>query len=888
MNYSSFLGTKTLHRLLILTTALLCCAKVPALNIESMRCEYLESPISIDCRSPRFTWKYTNDRKGFMQQRYRLLVASDKALLGKQANTGKGFAWASNIAESGKAFAEYTGPKLEPLKRYFWKVEVYDSHGKKYTSPAAWFETAMTDGSAWQAKWISDGNDKDYEPAPMLRKSFETGSKKILTARLYLSAAAYAHVTINGKEATGTMLNPGYTAYDKRNLYSVSDVTKLVRNGDNVIAAVLGNGFYNVIAPVATWKFEKARWRNRARMICQLRITYTDGTVQQVCSDGSWKTATGPWLSNNIYCGDVYDSNLEIPGWDLPGFDDSAWENAKTVDAPSSLLVAQNMPPIRVEEQMPATWMKAFGDTAYVFAFAHNMSGLCSLHIKGEKGTKVTLKHAELLKSDSSLQMRNIDIYHNYLPGFEFQTDTYILNGEEQTFNPLFSYHGFQYVEVKADRPITLTKESLTASFFHTDVKPVGGYTSANDMHRLLGEACLRSYLCNLMGIPTDCPQREKNGWEADAFISIDLGLMNFDGINFYEKWLDDFVDNINSEGRLSGIIPTDLWGYDDWIGPVWDAAAFIIPMTLYNYYGDQRAIEKMWPVCERYLEYLATRENDEHTVTYGIGDWVFYKTQTPTDYTSTCFYWLDNEYMARFARIIGKDGSRYAAKAEYLLSLINSKYLDREKALYANGSQAAQSVALYLGIVPAELKQAVADNLSRMIADNGNYLDCGMLGSKTILRVLTSNGHADQAYEISCKDKEPAWGNWIKRGYNTLPERWVLADDFRDSSLNHVFLGDIFAWMENAIAGINYDTSAPGFKKILVTPHFVKGLDYASGHYDSAAGTVKSSWKRQNGKITLNVTIPVNSTAKVVTNGKEFSIGAGEHTFSFPDNNYN
>jgi alpha-L-rhamnosidase len=332
----------------------------------------------------------------------------------------------------------------------------------------------------------------------------------------------------------------------------------------------------------------------------------------------------------------------------------------------------------------------------------------------------------------------------------------------------------------------------------------------------------------------------------------------------------------------LPGIIPTDSWGYEDWIGPVWDAAAFIIPMTLYDYYGDTRGMEIMWPVCKRYLEYLKTRENEDKTVTYGIGDWVYYNTQTPTDYTSSCYYWLDNEYMARFAQILGHDGSQYAAKADELRRLINTKWLDRSKALYANGSQAAQSVALYLGLVPQELQQTVADNLSKMIAANGNYLDCGMLGSKTILRVLSAFGHADQAYEISCKDGEPAWGNWIKRGYTSLPERWVLREDFRDSSLNHVFLGDIYAWFENAIAGINFDPKAPGFKNILITPHFMKGLDHASGHYNSQAGMVKSSWQRVGDQVRLNVTVPTNSTATVIAGGKTMHVGAGNHTFTF------
>lgn len=871
---------------LALGIVLFAACKKDKVDVSGMYCEYLRAPICIDTPHPRFVWNYSSEANNFEQGEYSLSISTDKQLLTKHSGSNKEFWWNSGNIQSGESMGKYTGQeKLLSHTKYYWQVTAYDKNNK-YTivSPIDSFETAILTPDEWKGVWITDRHDKDFTPAPMLRKTFVVKDNQIQQANLFVSAAAYCKMNMNGTPVSASVLNPGYTHYDKRNLYSVFDVTSLLQPGENVLSAVLGNGFYNEIAPVATWDFEKARWRNRARMICELHLQYTNGTSQVIASDASWKTTTGPYLQNNIYSGDLYDARLEIEGWEQPGFDDSAWKNAIQVEAPSPLLVAQTMPSIEAEREISAVSMKNFGDSLYVYDFGVNMSGFCRLSIRGEKGTKVTLRHAEIQKADGNIEMGNIDIYYKPLPDLAFQTDTYILNGGEEEFTPHFTYHGFQYVEVKADRPVKLSKESLKALFIHTAVEPVGRFSCSNELLNKIWKATNQSYLSNLMSIPTDCPQREKNGWTADAHICMDLGLLNYNGITFYEKWINDFVDNQTAEGRISGIIPSSGWGYDDWIGPVWDAAMFIIPMAIYHYYGDTKSIETIWPVCEKYLAYLAARENTDGTVTYGIGDWVFYDTQTPTDYTTTCYYYLDNLYMSQFARLIGKEGAAYARKAEKLKTFINTRYFDAEKGLYANGSQAAQGVALYLGIVPPEYEQKVADNLSLLVKKNQNRLDFGMLGSKTVLRMLTKYGYADQAYELATGEESPSWGNWIKKGLTTLAETWKLSPMFKDASLNHVFLGDIDAWMYNALAGINYDEQQPGFKHILIRPHFVKGLDWVKAEYRSIKGRIRSEWKRSGNEILVNLTIPVNTTATVTVGKKEIELPAGEHSLKFLD----
>ena len=461
------------------------------------------------------------------------------------------------------------------------------------------------------------------------------------------------------------------------------------------------------------------------------------------------------------------------------------------------------------------------------------------------------------------------------------QQNGYILKGKgTETFECRFAYMGFQFVRVTADPGVTV--ERVEAVPVHTDVAEAGRFVCSNDVVNRLQDMSRASLLNNFHSIPTDCPQREKNGWTADAALAIDLALLNYDGILFYEKWFDDVADNIREDGRIAGIIPTSSWGYDDWIGPVWDASILIIPNAIYNYYGDKRTIEKIYPTVEKYLTYLKTREDSTGLVTYGIGDWVFYKTQTPTAYTSSCFYYLDYALMSRFAELTGRDAAPFREKAERIREAVNRIYFDSTAVSYANGSQAALAVALGLGIVPEGYEQRVADNLAKAIEDNDFHLDFGTLGSKYALRMLTRYGHGDVAYKMASQKDCPSWGWWIEQGFTTLAETWALSPEFRDASVNHVFLGDISAWMVSDIAGINFDPERPGYRHIVFRPHFFDGLDWAEAEYRSVSGPIRSRWERKGDRVVLTVTVPVNSTATVEAGGKTVEVGAGTHDFKF------
>lgn len=849
-------------------------------KIVGLRCEYAEEPLTIDGDSVRFTWRYESDEPvaSFRQHKVEVRIATDEESLADEE---------SCVATSGRVrggqMIVLPTDSLDAESRYCWQVRGYNALGvETMVSPVAWFSTAKLHGKAWSAKWITDSYDKNYEPAPMFRKRFRL-SGNVERASLYISAAGYYDAAINGSRVSDDWLDPGYTHYDKRNLYQVHDVTSLVHDGDNVITATLGNGFYNEYTGMAVWQFESARWRNRPRMICELHVLYSDGRRQKVVSNSTWRTTTGEVRGNVIYAGDIIDARCAVEGWNDPAMDDNSYPAAVVCEAPSPLLVAQQMPPIRESETCEPVSVRRISDREYVFSFARNMTGVCTLRVRGEKGTRIEMEHGELLRDDGTVEMHNIDFHSHPVGDYSLQRDIFYLRGDGrmESFTPRFHYNGFQYVTVTADRPIELDRSSLTAHFLHTDVQSVGDFRSSNELLNSLWQAVRRSYLCNLQGIPTDCPHREKNGWTADAHVSIDIGLANYDGITVYEKWIDDMIDNQREDGSISGIIPSAGWGYDDWIGPVWDAAMFIIPDALYNYYGDVRAIEKIYPVAERYLEYLAGRENEDGTVTYGLGDWCFYKTQTPSDFTTTCFYYYDQKLMARFAALTGRDGSKYEAKAEALRELINTKYLDSETGIYSIGRVTAQAVPLALGIVPAGMEAKVAARLNDVVVEDGYTCDFGLLGSRYALRMLVKYGYVETAYKLATQTRRPSWGNWIVEGFTTPLETWALRENFSDSSANHVFFGDIAAWMQSDIAGINYDEQKPGFENIIIRPHFPAEMEWAEASYHSVRGVVRSAWHRSRNHIILEVTIPLNTTATIYTDGV-YKIKGNGSTYRF------
>lgn len=836
-------------------------------NVEKLECEYLVNPIGVDVIHPRLTWKMKSERQGVMQKACQVIVGTDSA----EVAGGKGNIWESEEIFATSMPVIYRGPELQPFTRYFWTVKVLDEKENwSDFSKVAYFETGMMEKENWKGNWITDTYDYYLKPAPYFRKSFKI-HKKVESARAYIAVAGLYELYLNGNKIGDHVLDPMYTRFDRRTLYVAYDVSHNLQKGENVVSVILGNGWYNHQS-TAVWYFDKAPWRARPKFCMDIRITFVDGSDTLICTGQDWKTSLSPIIFNSIYTGEHYDARLEQPGWNKAGFDDSNWQNATCTGAPSQNIVAQLLHPIRTVEKIDAIEVVQLDAQTFLFNFGRNISGVCKIKVSGSAGTIIHLKYAERLDKSGHADQSNVDVHYRPTDDYDpFQTDIFILSGRgEETFMPRFNYKGFQYVEVSADKPIRLTKESLIAFFMHSDVPAIGSIRSSNPTLNKIWQAANASYLSNLFGYPTDCPQREKNGWTGDAHINIETGLYNFDAITVYEKWLADHQDEQQPNGVLPAIIPSDGWGYHWANGPDWTSSIAIIPWNIYLFYGDSRLLESCFDNLKRYVDYIDSK-NPSGLTDWGLGDWVPVKTKTPKEFTSSVYFFVDATILAKAAKIFGKqaDYEKYSIIAKKIKNAINSKYLNSTKGLYGNGSQTEMSVALKWGIVPDSLIPKVAENLAERVKSDDYHIDVGLLGSKAILNALSENGYADQAYKMAVQETYPSWGWWIVNGATTLYENWSI-DAKRDFSMNHIMFGEISAWFYKGLAGIFPDENQPGFKNVILKPNFVSELKQFEAQHDGPYGTIVSSWERSGGKVLYYVNIPANSTATLYLSGNK------------------
>ncbi|MEM1136540.1 MAG: family 78 glycoside hydrolase catalytic domain, partial [Bacteroidota bacterium] len=753
-------------------------------------------------------------------------------------------------------------------------VKVWDKDRRESSFSAVnSFETGMMQMDNWLGSWISDSNDSTLKPAAYFRKEFKT-IKKIKTAHAYIAVGGVFELYINGQRVGDHQLDPGYTRYDQRNLYITHNVTSLLQE-NNAIGILLGNGWYNHQS-TAVWFFHEAPWRARPRFCLNLRITYEDGSVETISTDENWKTALSPVIFNSIYTAEHYDARLEQPGWNKVGFDDNKWMSSIITMAPSQNIVSQSMHPIRHIEEITPKSIRKVNSQKYIFDLGRNIAGVSKIRVEGEAGTILRITHAELLDKDGNIDQSNIDLHYRPTDDSDpFQTDIYVLSGKGlETFTPRFNYKGFQYVEVASSKPIELTKNSLSGIFMHSDVPSVGKINSSSNTLNKIWEATNNAYLSNLFGYPTDCPQREKNGWTGDAHIAIETGLYNYNAITVYEKWLADHRDEQQPNGVLPAIIPTAGWGYDWANGPDWTSSIAIIPWNIYLFYGDTHLLKACYENIKRYVDHI-TEISPSYLTDWGLGDWVPVKSVSPKEYTSSIYYYTDALILSKAAKLLGKedDHKSYAELAQHIKAAINTKYFNEETGIYGSGFQTELSAALYWNIVPEVSRKQVADNLAKRVIADGKHIDVGLLGSKTILNALSENGYGDLAYEVASQETYPSWGWWIVNGATTLLENWNMETTINDISQNHIMFGEIGAWYYKALGGIKPDPNQPGFKNVLLTPHFVSNLDAFEARYISPYGKVVSEWKRTDGKIFYNVKIPANSTATLSLEGSDITL---------------
>ncbi len=888
------------------------------LRVTQLRCEYLTNPLGLGVQAPRLSWVLEADRRGARQSAYQIIAASSpEKLAGDEADV-----WDSGkVASAETCHVRYAGPTLASRQRVWWKVRVWDEDGVPSAwSEPAWWEMGLLARQEWVGRWIGGplkGGPRTSCPAPFLRKGFHL-DQPVRSARLYVTALGLYEIEINGQRVGRDIFTPGWTDYKKRVQYQVYDVADLLTAGENALGAILGDGWYcgNVAA------FGRQLYGDRPKLLAQLEVTLADGRTLTIATDESWKVVYGPILEADLIMGESYDARLEFPGWSTAGFDDHAWWPVQVFPDPGIEIAPMRGQPVRRQEELkPIAAPRQFRgwvSSKWVFDMGQNMVGWVRIKVRGPAGATVTLRFGEMLNPDGTLYTANLRTAR--------ATDYYTLRGDgEEVWEPRFTFHGFRYVELSG-LPGEVTADAVTGVVVHTDAPLSGSFECSDPLVNQLQHNIQWGQKGNYLEVPTDCPQRdERLGWTGDAQVFIRTGIFNRDVAAFFTKWQRDLADAQSPEGAFPMVAPSVL-GPDG--GPAWADAGIICPWTVYQCYGDTALLAEHYDSLARFIAYLEQNSKD-YIRSYegypgfpGFGDWLALDGSgltdggTRKDLIGTAFFAYSARLMSRIAAALGKtaDAEKYAQLFENVRAAFQKRFVT-PAGLVAGATQTSYVLALHFDLLPPELRSVAVDQIVRDIQKRGGHLSTGFVGASYLPFVLSEGGRLDVAYQLLFQKTWPSWLYAVTQGATTIWERWdgwTHDKGFQDvgmNSFNHYAYGAIGEWLYRVVAGLDLDPDRPGYAHIVIRPHPGGGLTHARAAYDSIRGRIVSGWRIADGVLTLEVTVPANTTATVYVptadpgqvteeggmvgvtfvraeeGGAIYEVGGGSYTFRAPWN---
>ncbi len=721
---------------------------------------------------------------------------------------------------------------------------------------------ALLNAQDWRARWITaERTDKD--PLPIFRKAVRF-DRPVRQASIHICGLGHYELRINGRRVGDREMDPGWTNYRRTCLYSSYDVTDILTQGENALGVMLGNGMYNV--PGGRYTKFKGTF-GLPKLICQMHVTFTDGSTLIVASDETWKWAPGPIVFTCIYGGEDYDARREQAGWDRPGFDDRTWSPAVVCDGPGGKLVAQYAPPVKVADYLPAVAIRRLEDGQYEVDCGTNLSARPVIKVKGPSGSQVVIKVAE--QRGRPWMGNGGHIY------------TYTLKGEgEEVFRPRFTYFSFQYLYISGvarpedavaggDKPLLLEAGS---EFLTSSAADVGGFECSNALFNDINAMIDRSVRSNLQSVVTDCPHREKLGWLEVPHLMGPSILYHYDVRGLYRKICRD-----TTEAQLdNGLVPDIAPEYTRFAGgffesPEWGSACVQVPHLLYLWYGDRATEEQQYETMKRYTRYLASTRNAQGLVKPGLGDWYDWTPEkshagasqlTPAELPATAFLYDNARILAGVARRLGeqKDVAEFDSLARQVRQDFLRAYYQPAEHSVATGSQAALATALHFGLVPEEDRDEVLANLVAKLEEAQYRQSTGEVCFRMLLRALADGGRSDVVYRIINRTDPPGYGNMLRLGFKTLSETW----DKPGSSMNHCMFGHAQEWFQGYIVGIRQASGSVGFRHVLLRPEPVGDLTSAAGYYDSVRGRIASRWRIENGQFLWQITVPANADAEV------------------------
>lgn len=763
-------------------------------------------------------------------------------------------------------------------ERYYWQVQVRDTDGEisEWSAPT-WFETALA-RKEWTAEWIAAPSPEktEIDPAPALRTTIDI-DRPVARARLHICGLGSYVPYLDGERIADRELDPAFTDYDERVLYSTYDVTDQLNEGRHVLGCLLGRGRYAVRTETA-WRWQAASWYSaRPHLRVQLELVYEDGKTARVESDGSWQTTPTATRFDCLFAGEEYDAREERDLWSLnaPDASPDIWTHAEVVDGPDGQMEPQHLQAMRAVDAVEPDTVTELEPGTYVFDIGEMVVGQVELSGVAPTGTRIALTHGEKLDDEG-----HVDVTQGHVDA-KLQTDEYVFDGEGlETWRSAFSYKGFRYVEVNG-LPGRPSPDFLTAVSVNTDIgEHESSFACSNGLLERIHENCRRSLRSNCHGVPTDSPTYEKNSWTGDTQLATEATIYNFDVARFYRKWLKDCADAQRPDGELPCIVPTSGWGYaDSDLGgitgplPAWDCAYVLVPWWIYRYYGDTDVLATHYDGMKRLIEYLS-RHAEDGVLREGLGDWVppgagnrFEEMQPPEGpaITSTAYYYRATDVVTRTARLLNRDEdvSALDRRRKRIREGFNEAFYDPEASVYKTDEtegfrQTSNIVPVAMGLVPESRAGDIVSSVVDDIHDRDGHLNTGILGTKYLLPTLTAHGHVDTAYRIATKRTYPSWGHWVEAGATSLYEAWELTARSR----NHRMYATIEDWFYAWLGGVR--PVEPGFKRIRIEPFHPTDLQHAAATVETVRGTVESLWRETETGYRYRIRVPPNASADV------------------------
>lgn len=760
-------------------------------------------------------------------------------------------------------------------------------------------------GIPQQNKWI--GNDQPIltdlasmygtYPAPLFRKEFAVDATGVRKATLYITAAGYYKATLNGRRIGDIYLDPAWTDFSKRIYFTEYDLTASLSNGANCLGVTLGNGFYNPL-PLQMWGYlnlRNALPTGNPLFTARLVVEYTNGKTQEISTDETWKFAPGPVLKNSVYLGEWYDARKEIPGWELPGFDDSAWKKACVLQSPGGKLQPRFFPPVKITAQFPSVKISLLSGDTYLADMGTNFAGIYKIRLKGNPGDTITLRFGERIYEDGSLnpmttvcgQIKRKGSGGPGAPDIAWQTNTYVFGQNNDVwFSPEFTFHTFRYMEIKGLKYHPQLSD-IQGLALNTAIEECNRFECSSDLLNSIQKITTRTFKSNLVSVQSDCPAREKFGYGGDINAVSESFISNFDMHGFYRKTIYDWADAIND----SVFIDTAPYVGLKYCGISWESAFLFLQDQLYRYYGDEEIVREMYDFDLKWMEKVA-RLHPNLIVDKGLGDHES-MIPVPVQLTGTSHYLQAAGVMKRFASLMNDrvNEKKFTELENNLREKMQEEFWNKSGGENEKmNKQTLFASLLYYGVIPGNDKPSAVDSLMTSIkkAENGHFTT-GIFGTKYMLEAMSQNGLTQEAFDIVNSSAFPGWGFMLSRGATTLWETWKESDNTYSNC--HPMFGSVSEWFYRWLGGIRPDSSHPGFMTFILDPQTPTGLTYVKTLYKTPSGYIKSAWqKNDSGEISYEITVPGGTTALFTTavkKGNEVEITCNSKKISVRESDY-